>query len=241
MKKSLQITALVGVIAAGFAGTAGAVTVAGTGTGQFGADTCSNGVANCGAANNGKTLQLGGSNSGTDIFSTLTVNDQTFSSTFTTNVNDKVIGELTWINLASQNGDSNFTADYTFTLDFSAPTNLAAKTHTFSLNILQPTNPPGDSVLNMTNAGLALLGSFTLAGVTVSDLHFSTDGLGGSSYNSTTGAWYNPENNTSHLFITADFTAQATAVPEPASIALLGVGFLGISLIRNRRQSLVEN
>jgi hypothetical protein len=237
MKRSLKVTALIGAIAAGFTGNAGAVTVIGTGTGQFGSDTCSNQVSNCGAANSGKTLQLGGSNSGADVFSTLTVNDKTFSYSVTSSVNDQIIGEITWINLASQNTDSNFLANYIFTLDFSAPTNLAAASHTFSLNVLQPTNPPGDSVLNLVNSGLAALAPFNLAGVTVSDLHFSTDGLGGSTYNSATGAWYNPENNTSHLFITADFTAQATAVPEPASIALLGVGLLGVGLIRNRRQA----
>jgi hypothetical protein len=232
MKKLLMTTALLGYAVAGLAGSAGAVTVSGTGEGLFGTDTCSNQVMNCGAANSGKTLQLGGSNPGTDIYSTLTVNDKTFSFNVASSLNDQVIGELTWINLATQNTDSNFSANYSFTLDFSAPTNLAASTHVFSLNILQPTNPPGDSVLNLTNAGLAALGSFALAGVTVSDLHFSTDGLGGSTYNSGTGAWYNPENNTSHLFVTADFTAQQ--VPEPASIAVMGAGLLGIGLIRRR-------
>ncbi|MEJ0068067.1 MAG: PEP-CTERM sorting domain-containing protein, partial [Pseudomonadota bacterium] len=73
--------------------------------------------------------------------------------------------------------------------------------------------------------------SFSLAGVTVSDLHFSTDGLGGSSFSGST--WRDPEDTTSHLFLTADFTA--TAVPEPATLGLFGASLIGLGVVRRRR------
>jgi len=56
----------------------------------------------------------------------------------------------------------------------------------------------------------------------------------GSTFDSVTGSWYNPENNTATIQLFADF--QALAVPEPASFAILGAGLLGLAAARRARR-----
>jgi hypothetical protein len=97
---------------------------------------------------------------------------------------------------------------------------------------LQPTNPTGDTVSGFTISTLGGLGPFNLNGVTISDLNFSE--IGGGTYNTVTQHWDNPEGATSHLYITADFTA---AVPEPSTWAMMILGFGGIGFMAYRRRS----
>jgi hypothetical protein len=197
---------------------ANAAIVSLTGNGNFSNLQNCNG---CDIYNNGNSLDMSGRNN-----STLIITD--ISKSFATSANDVTIGRITWTNNASSNTDQNFSVNYTFTLSFTSPSN-SSDFQSFNLNIQQPTNPPGDSVFNISNASLANLGPFNLNGVTVSDLHFSETGDG--AYNGST--WTNPEGGTSTLYIEAVFTA---AVPEPSTWAMMILGFAGVGFMGYRRR-----
>ena len=205
--------------------------------GNFATPThCSAAAPACKVDNGGNRLILG-TNSFFGLFpippySTLTAADIAPVST-TTPKNDFTIGEIDWVNAATTNTDTSFEDDYTLTLNFSAPAAVSASA-TLNLKILQPTNPPGDKVTQLVMSALGPL-NMTFAGLQVSDVKFVLGSAGsGSTFNAATGLWYNPENNTAKLFITADFTA----VPEPASLAVLGVGVLALGMVGYRRNQI---
>jgi hypothetical protein len=217
MKTAIKL-ATAGLFAVLVTSQVNAATVTFTGNGTFsGLSNCSG----CGISGGGNVLDMSGFNN-----STLTITD--VSNSVSTNTNDTVLGYITWVNRASSGGDQNFNVNYTFALTFTSPSNQA-DSQVFNLNITQPTNPPGDNVFNISNATLSNLGPFTLNGVTVSDLKFSEVGPGG--YNGST--WTNPENSTSILYITADFTA---AVPEASTWAMMILGFAGVGFLAYRRK-----
>jgi hypothetical protein len=160
--------------------------------------------------------------------STLTITDIT-GSNISTNQNDYLIGQITWVNRATQGTDPNFNVDYTFNLSFTSPANQTDSV-LFTLNVQQLTNAAGDLVLNFTNAALNSALSFSLPGITVNDFKFTESGPGEFTGNT----WSNPEFSTSTLNITADFTA---AVPEPSTWAMMILGFAGVGFMAYRRRS----
>ncbi len=218
-----------GLLAAAVHSPANAALVSFTGDGNFSNITNCGGSPSCSITNNGNVLKMSGASDYQNKPSTLTITD-IVGTNIPTDKNDYVIGKITWVNLATRNTDQNFNVNYTFSLNFTSPSN-AFDSQVFNLNIRQTTNPSPDNVFNITQATLNNLGPFTLNGVTVSDIHFVEYGDGW--YDGT--KWVNPECGTSTLKIVADFPAVA-AVPEPSTWAMMILGFGGVGFMAYRRK-----
>lgn len=207
-------------------------------------DNCSP-SSDCGIFNSGKQLRWGSTHSSSNLVnpSTLTITDQSWNTP--TFADDVVLAQLTWFNNAtlSSQTDNNFFADWDLDITFTnpnAPDPFA--TEVFRLNVLNTTNSSGDTIGGFTLASLNGL-EFSLNGVTVSDFRYKVTDLGGDSTNAGCNGsdtslsgnnWFNCELNTAVLQIVADFSAP-TQVPEPASLALLGAGLLGLGALRRRK------
>jgi hypothetical protein len=180
---------------------ANALSVTFSSNGSFANPTNCSGVSSlaCTVQDSGNTLVLGGGEF--ELFnpptfrgpeSTLSAVDFGPVST-TTPQNDFRIGQIDWVNNATQNTDSDFNDVYTLALTFTAPgsQNVSANV---SLRIQQPTNPPGDNVTNLLVSALSPL-DISFAGLTISDVKFALgSGSGGSTFDAGTGQWFNPEN-----------------------------------------------
>jgi PEP-CTERM motif len=150
------------------------------------------------------------------------------------------IGQLDWYNSATiAHSDLNsFGVSWTLSLVFTSPSGPDPNgTERFDLTINNPINPPGDLVYGLQLADLSnLASSVELSGVTMSNLRYAVYDPAGGGYSSYNGnVWYNDENNWSSLYILADFRASGTtSVPEPATLALFGVGLIALGAVRRR-------
>jgi hypothetical protein len=232
MNKAVFKFAAAGLFAVLLHGQANAVTF--TGSGTFDITVPGQDCSGCSLSNNNTVLDMsGGTNtSGSGPASTLTANT-ILNKTVTTTTSNVVIGSITWVNLATYHTDQDFNVGYTFTLDFSSP-NLPAHSVTFNplLNVQQTDNPLGDLVFHLNSSELANLGSFNLGDMTIGGFQFSLHQGSPGTFGS--GTWTNPENMTSVLDITANFTAP---VPEASTWAMMVLGFAGVGFMAYRRRA----
>jgi hypothetical protein len=123
-----------------------------------------------------------------------------------------------------------------FSLNFTTPTGPDTySSESFDLTIRNPINPTGDSLYGLRLADLTSLDNgINLNGMTMSNLRYSLFDAPGGGYSSfINNVWYNDEYNTSTMYILADF--RATAVPEPTTLSLLGLGLLAVAARARRR------
>jgi hypothetical protein len=211
----------------GLAGAASATPVQFTSSGSFSnVQNC----LGCSVTNGGTQLNMSGLN---QSYVTAVPGGASFS--VPPNQQNVIIGSLSWVNNASILTDQAFTAVYTYNINFTQPGN-ASDSQAFNITITQPTNPPGDTIMGLTNATLAGIG-FGSPLITAANLHFGEVGDG--TYNGLTGAWYNPEHGHSTLNIYADFvdtSPQVAAVPEASTWAMMLLGFAGIVFMGAKRR-----
>ena len=159
--------------------------------------------------------------------------------------NHDEIGALSWTNQSTESGNTSptVTANYTLTLNFSNPQPGGAVSDALNLNV---TNTPNNARVcffifcsntgdvNDTTGVSGGSNTLSVDGLTLSNFTFVA--TGGSTFDSSTGIWSNPEGNVAGLLIYATISNTPASVPEPFSLALLGTGVLGMTAIRRMRR-----
>jgi hypothetical protein len=158
---------------------------------------------------------------------------------------DVIIARLDWFNASTDDDITPDTLDVRWTLriSFSDP-NVSIDSETFDLSITNTDNPSGDIISGL--AGLNSL-AFNLDGWKIDNFRYSVvDGDGhcqGTDTSFSGSSWFNCEDNTASLLITADITdttQPASAVNEPATLALLGTGLFGLAVLRRRQTAKIR-
>ena len=220
---------LAGMAFMALSGSAFADTVTYTSSGSF------SNVANCSGCSvtgGGTQLNMSGINQ-----SYIVANPGSGNYVVGPNVNDAVLGSLTWTNNASLLTDPNFQARYTLSVGFTSPVGVTG-TQAFALDISQFGNPLGYLTLGF-NGSLAGIANINLgADVALTDVHWIE--VGGGSFDGT--HWYNPENTVSKLELVGDFintNPNVGAVPEASTWAMMILGFFGVgglAMAKRRRE-----
>ena len=177
--------------------------------------------------------------------SLLTINDVNFS--VDADTDGVQLAELSlYVGKKPGEGQEDVKFDYNLILTFLTPSG-GGPSQTFSAGLVGNFSGGSNAEVTLSGFGLTFTDPLALSGVTLSNFRFLNDGTSGSFSND---IWtVDTAQSTAHLFLVADVTATtisnpdpgpdplSVSVPEPTTISLFGIGLLGLTALRRRKQS----
>jgi hypothetical protein len=177
--------------------------------------------------------------------SLLTINDVNFS--VDADTDGVQLAELSlYVGKKPGEGQEDVKFDYNLILTFLTPSG-GGPSQTFSAGLVGNFSGGSNAEVTLSGFGLTFTDPLALSGVTLSNFRFLNDGTSGSFSND---IWtVDTAQSTAHLFLVADVTATtisnpdpgpdplSVSVPEPTTITLFGIGLLGLTALRRRKQS----